>query len=85
MNPKYSPERANADPEDKDFGASFADLFEENAYIEPVVSVGLSIPVYDGGKVKHQKEIDQNTYLFILKVIATVSEHHGTRTHQIRV
>ena len=53
--PKYSPARSN-----DDVGASFSDLFDEDAYIEPVVSVGLSIPVYDGGKAKHRREIDQN-------------------------
>ena len=60
LNPKYPPSRTTDDDADKDFGASFSDLFEEEAYIEPVMSIGLSIPVYDGGKAKHQREIDQN-------------------------
>ncbi len=60
LNPKYPPARSTDDVADDDFGASFSDLFDEDAYIEPVVSVGLSIPVYDGGKAKHRREIDQN-------------------------
>lgn len=60
LHPKYSPARATDDIDDT-FGSSFSDLFDENAYIEPVISVGLSFPVYDGGKAKHQREIDKNT------------------------
>ena len=54
--PKYSPSRSDSD----DFGASFSDFFDEDAYIAPVVSMGLSIPVYNGGRAKHQREIDKN-------------------------
>ena len=60
VNPKYSPARSTDENADGGFGASFSDLFDEDAYIEPVVSVGLSIPVYDGGKAKHRRKIDQN-------------------------
>jgi outer membrane protein TolC len=60
FSPKYPPSRSTDDIVDDGFGASFSDLFDEDAYIEPVVAVGLSIPVYNGGKVKHRREIDQN-------------------------
>ena len=57
VTPKYAPSRIAGD----DFVSSISDFFDDNAYLEPVVSIGLSIPLYDGGQAKSRREIDRNT------------------------
>ena len=55
--PRYAMDRDAND----DLGSSVSDLFAEDAYIDPTLSIGLSIPVYDGGKAKYQRRIDENS------------------------
>ena len=56
LTPKYSPSRTAGD----DVGSSITDFFEDDAYLAPAFSIGVAIPVYDGGKAKHRREIDRN-------------------------
>jgi outer membrane protein TolC len=56
VTPKYSPSRTAGE----DFASSVSDFFDDDAYAAPALSIGISIPVYDGGKAKHRREIDRN-------------------------
>jgi outer membrane protein TolC len=55
--PQYAPDREDSD----DWQRSFEDLFSDDADIATTLSVKLTIPLYQGGRARRQRRIDETS------------------------